>query len=51
MKDRILLALALAMVVAPAFAAPIAIPEPASMSVFAIGAAGVFIARKFFGRK
>ena len=52
MKDRIFLALALTMVVAPTFAVPrISVPEPASISVFAIGAAGVFVARKLFGKK
>jgi hypothetical protein len=36
----------------PAMAlAPVAVPEPATMSLFGLGVAGAFIARKFIGRK
>ena len=36
----------------PAMAvATIAVPEPATMSLFGLGVAGAFIAKKFIGRK
>ena len=36
----------------PAMAAvAIQVPEPATMSLFGLGVAGAFIARKFIGRK
>jgi hypothetical protein len=54
MKDRIYMALALAMTVGPAIAQPddfARIPEPATMTMFGVAAVGGYIARKFFGRK
>ena len=46
-------ALIILTVAAPAMAAvaPIQVPEPATMSLFGLGVAGAFIARKFIGRK
>jgi hypothetical protein len=46
--------LLLLMVVEPAVAGAVGIPrvpEPATMTLFGLGAAGAFIARKFVGRK
>jgi len=45
--------LVLLTVAEPAMAAfvPIQVPEPASMTLFGLGVAGAFIARKFTGRK
>jgi hypothetical protein len=40
--------------VAPAFASfdPVGqVPEPTTMTLFALGVGGAFIARKFFGKK
>jgi hypothetical protein len=57
MIDRIVtiagVALALAMALEPAMAGPsvLRIPEPATMSLFGLGVAGAFIAKKFIGRK
>jgi hypothetical protein len=57
MTDRIITiagaALGLALVAAPAMAGinPIGVPEPATMSLFGLGVAGAFVARKFIGRK
>jgi hypothetical protein len=36
----------------PAFAGiPIAVPEPATMTLFGLGAGGVYLAKRFIGRK
>jgi hypothetical protein len=44
--------LALAMAVAPAIAGnQVAVPEPASMSLLAVGVGGAYVARKFLRRK
>jgi hypothetical protein len=55
MRDRIFMALALAMTVAPAVAGGaidnIRIPEPATMTMLGVAAVGGYVARKFFGRK
>jgi len=59
MFDRIVTttgtALLLALVAAPAFAQvagiPTGVPEPATVSLFAIGAAGAYVAKRFRGRK
>ena len=47
-------ALLLALVTVPAFAqstAPTALPEPATLSLFAVGAAGAYVVKRFRGRK
>ena len=46
-------ALGLALITAPALAGsiPVGVPEPATMSLFGLGVAGAFVARKFIGRK
>jgi hypothetical protein len=52
--DRFILAsLALATSVAPAFAgvAVIQVPEPATMTLFGLGVGGVYLAKRFIGRK
>ena len=51
--DRLVLAtLALVTTVAPAFAGiPIQVPEPATMTLFGLGAGGVYLAKRFIGRK
>ena len=52
--DRIVLAtLALVTTVAPAFAgvAVVPVPEPATMTLFGLGAGGVYLAKRFIGRK
>ena len=62
MVDRLLTvlgsALMLALVASPAAAqicqldcGPRPLPEPATMTIFAVGAAGAFIIKKFIGRK
>ena len=59
MRDRIVAIVTTAVVLAtmagPAIAAPpappVGVPEPATMSLFGLGAAGAFIARKLIGRK
>ena len=56
MTDRIVTiagaVLGLALVAGPAMAgAVVRVPEPATMSLFGLGAAGAFVARKFVGRK
>jgi hypothetical protein len=43
--------LLLAMVTAPAMAGIVRVPEPASMSLLAVGIGGAFVAKKFFRRK
>jgi len=51
--DRfIVAALVLAGSAAPAFAGtPITVPEPATMTLFGLGAGGVYLAKRFLGRK
>ncbi len=51
--DRIIVAtLALMASVAPAFAgAVVQVPEPATMTLFGLGAGGVYLAKRFVGRK
>ena len=46
-------ALGLALVAAPAMAGitPVGVPEPATMTLFGLGVAGAFVAKKFIGRK
>ena len=45
-------ALALAMTAGPALAGSVPkLPEPATMTLFGLGVAGAFVARKFLGRK
>ena len=55
MIDRIVTILAttlmLVMVAEPAMADAISLPEPSTMSIFGLGAGGVFLAKKFFGRR
>ena len=55
MIDRIVTiagaAFALAIVAGPAMAGTVTVPEPATMTLFGLGAAGAFVARKFIGRK
>jgi hypothetical protein len=54
-RNRVLVCLiegfAVAMVAAPAMAGATRVPEPASMSLLAVGIGGAYIAKKFFGRK
>jgi PEP-CTERM motif-containing protein len=55
MKSRLLVCLAegfaIAMVAIPAMAGTVRVPEPASMSLLAVGMGGAYVARKFFRRK
>ena len=55
MIDRIVttagLALILVATAAPAMAATEVLPEPATMSLFGLGAAGMWVAKRFIGRK
>jgi hypothetical protein len=58
MSNRILTILGngllLAMVVGPAMAGrplPQNVPEPASLSLLAVGMGGAYVAKRFFGRK
>jgi hypothetical protein len=43
--------LLLAMVTGPAMAGSVRVPEPASMSLLAVGIGGAYVARKFFRKK
>jgi hypothetical protein len=51
--DRIVIAaLVLAGTVGPAFAGtPVSLPEPATMTLFGVGAAGAYLIKRFAGRK
>jgi hypothetical protein len=52
MMDRIILsALALAASAVPAFAGTVQLPEPATMTLFGLGAGGVYLVKRFIGRK
>jgi hypothetical protein len=55
MKTRVLVSLAeglaLAMVAVPAMAGAARVPEPASISLLAVGIGGAYVAKKFFRRK
>jgi PEP-CTERM motif-containing protein len=57
MIDRIITiagaALGLALITSPVMAQPVAlqVPEPATMTLFGLGVAGAFVARKFIKRK
>ena len=50
--DRIIAAtLVLVATVAPAFAGTISVPEPATMTLFGIGAGAAYLAKRFISRK
>ena len=50
--DRfIVAALVLVGTVGPAFATAIAVPEPATMTLFGVGAGGAYLVKRFIGRK
>jgi len=53
--DRfIVAALVLASSAAPAFAGvggPVVVPEPATMTLFGLGAGGAYLVKRFIGRK
>ena len=50
--DRIIAAtLVLVATVGPAFAGTISVPEPATMTLFGIGAGAAYLAKRFIGRK
>jgi hypothetical protein len=50
--DRIVItALVLLGAMGPAFAGTITIPEPATVTVFAVGAGGAYLIKRFRGRK
>ena len=51
--DRIIVAtLVLVGTVGPAFAGtPVQLPEPATMTLFGLGAGGVYLVKRFIGRK
>jgi hypothetical protein len=51
--DRIVVAaLVLVGTVGPAFAgAPVALPEPATLTLFGVGAGGAYLIKRFVGRK
>jgi len=50
--DRIIVAtLVLVGTVGPAFAGATQIPEPATMTLFGLGAGGAYLVKRFIGRK
>jgi hypothetical protein len=50
--DRIIAtALILAASAGPAFAGTLAVPEPATMTLFGLGAGGAYLVKRFIGRK
>ena len=50
--DRIIAAtLVLVGTVGPAFAGAVSIPEPATMTLFGLGAGGAYLVKRFIGRK
>jgi len=50
--DRIIAAtLVLVGTAAPAFAGAVTVPEPATMTLFGLGAGGVYLVKRFIGRK
>ena len=53
MTRREFLSASAALAVAPAFAgiAIVQVPEPATMTLFGLGAGGVYLAKRFIGRK
>jgi PEP-CTERM motif len=51
MNRIILAALVLATSAVPAFAAPVPVPEPATMSLFGLGVGGAYLVKRFRGRK
>ena len=55
MIDRIVtilgISVALGLLATPAMAQLVTVPEPATMSLFGLGVAGAFIARKLINRK
>ena len=42
---------AIAMSAVPAMAGALPVPEPATISLLAVGIGGAYVAKKFFGRK
>ena len=52
MMNRIVMSVAiLAASVAPAFASVVRVPEPATLSLFGLGAGGAYLAKRFLNRK
>ncbi|MEO8302114.1 MAG: PEP-CTERM sorting domain-containing protein [Rhizomicrobium sp.] len=51
MERIIAAALILVTTVAPAFAGTISVPEPATMTLFGLGAGGAYLVKRFIGRK
>jgi PEP-CTERM motif-containing protein len=50
--DRIIVAtLVLVGSAAPAFATAVQVPEPATMTLFGLGAGGAYLVKRFIGRK
>ncbi len=50
--DRFLVAaLVLVGTVGPAFAGITAVPEPATLTLFGVGAGGAYLIKRFYGRK
>ena len=50
--DRIIVAiLVLVGTVGPALAGSVQVPEPATMTLFGLGAGGAYLAKRFLGRK